>query len=317
MTPVRAVLAAVLAAIMLVAGALIVARTSGREAADFVEVLLGGWAPGLWCFLAAAGAAALGGVAVIAAFLAFIEREEPDEGPFRRRGFPKSAPILLIAMSLALVWFALRCASAPETEAPIAVAVEPEAPPTEDIEEELAGGEPVDAPAPTVTAAPTRFSWAYQNPLIRRDGRAVWLSGEGPFTDDQESRALLCGKAWIAVSGSSSEEGPAARNAIRSLLRARAADNAASGWIQSHPDCPAGPLFAVDFGQHAPVSGDASGAATAYQRQVYVISRAAAAGEYLNEDAARAELAAFLADPASRAQLFGGRRFTAEPVILP
>ncbi len=316
MTPVRAVLAAVLAAIMLVAGALIVAQASGRGAADFVEVLLAGWAPGPWCFIAAAGAVALGAAGVLTAFLAFIAPEEPDGGPFRRRGFPKGAPIVLLALSLALVFVALRCAGAPAPEPPIAVAVAPDAPPADDIEAALAGGAPA-APAPAVEAAPTGFSWTYKNPLIRGDGAGDWAGGERPFTDDREARALLCSKAWIAVTGSASEEGPAARNALRSRLRAHAADRAASDWIKRHPDCSVGALFAVDFGQHAPVAGEASGAATAYQRQVYVIARAAIPGEYVNEEAARAELSAYLADPASQAQLFGGRRFLSEPVILP
>jgi hypothetical protein len=316
MTPVRAFIAAFLAAVMVIAGAMIVARASDRAASDLIEVLLAGPGIGWPCFLAAAGAVLMGAGGVLTAFLAFIAREEEDDGPFRRRGFPKSAPLLFVILSLALVWFALRCTNAPEPAAPIPVAVEPETPPTEDIDVALEGGDPVDQ-RPTVFAAPTRFSWTYQNPLIRGDGTGIWVDGDRPFADDSEARALLCDKAWIAVTGSSSEEGPAARNAIRSRLRARAADNAASGWIRSHPDCAAGPLFAVDFGQHSPVSGDASGAATAYQRQVYVIARAAAPGENINEDAARAELAAFLADPSSQAQLFGGRRFLAEPYILP
>lgn len=318
MTPVRAIAAALLAAIMVVAGALIVARAAGREAADLFEVLLAGPAPGLLCFLAAAGAVLFGAGGVLTAFLAFIAREEDedDDRRFRRRGFPKSLPLVLIILSLALVWVALRCAASPAPETPVAVAVEPEAPPAEEIEEALAGGERVDAPAPPVSAAPTRFSWSYQNPLIRSGGRGVWLPGESPFTDDQEARALLCDKAWIAVTGSASEEGPAPRNKIRSLLRAIAADNSAQSWIRKNPDCVTGSLFAVDLGQHERGSGgDAQ--ASAYQRQVLVISRARREGESLTADAAKAELAAFLADPATRAQRLGGRRFQDDPVIFP
>lgn len=314
MTPVRAFAAAILAAIMVVAGALIVARAAGREAADLLEVLFAGPAPGLLCFLAAAGAVLFGAGGVLAAFLGFIAREDEDDENrrYRRRGFPKSLPLILIILSLTLVWFALRCAPAPTPEAPVAVAVEPEAPPAEDLDAALEGGAPAPPPGPSAQAAPTGFSWSYQNPLVG-DDVAVWAVREGPFTDDREAHALLCGKAWIAVTGSASEEGPAARNALRSRYRARAAESAAQSWIQSQSDCVAGALFAVDLGQHAP----ARAASTAYQRQVLVISRARREGELADARSARLELAAYLADPATRAELYAGRRFLAEPVILP
>ncbi len=317
MTPARAILAAFLAAVMLLAGSLIVARTGGREAADLVEILLAGPGAGLWCFLAAVGAFLFGGLGVLAAFLAFIAHEEPDDGPFRRRGFPKSAPILLIIASLALVWFALRCAGAPEPEAPIAVAVEPEAPPADDLDDTLAGGEPppdiVDE-GPVVSYAETGFDWTFKDPLIR-DGGPQWMTRDRPFTDESAA-ASLCGMAWVAVTGSASEEGPADRNAERARLRAAAAADAARGWIARHPDCGDTFVFAVDLGQHAAGAPDDTGAATAYQRRVLVMSRSRRDGETLTIEAARAELAGWLADPASRALLLGGRRFPAEPVIL-
>lgn len=317
MTPVRAVFAAVLAGVMLLAGALIVARTAGREAADLFEILLAGWGPGLWCFLAAAGALALGAAGVLTAFLAFIEREEADAGPFRRRGFPKSAPILLIAIALGLVWFALRCSGAPAPETPVAVAVEPEAPPPVDLEDELEGGEPVldvASTGPTVSFSETSFDWTFKDPLIRGAGHQ-WMTRERPFTDESAA-ALLCGKAWVAVTGSASEEGPAGRNAERSRLRAAAAAEAARRWIARHPDCGVTYVFGVDLGQHAAGAPDDTGAATAYQRRVLVMARARNDGETLTADAARAELAGYLANSATRDAFLGGRRFPAEPVIL-
>lgn len=317
MTPVRAVLAAVLAAVMLLAGALIVARTGGREAADLVEILLAGPGAGLWCFLSAAGAFLVGGLGVIAGFLAFIAPEEVDDGPFRRRGFPKSAPILLIIASLALVWFALRCAGAPEPESPIAVAVEPEAPPADDLDGELEGGDPIPEvvdQGPIVSYGDADFDWTFKDPLIRADGHQ-WMTRDRPFTDDS-AETSLCGMAWVAVTGSASEEGPAGRNAERSRLRALAAAEAARGWIARHPDCGETFVFAVDLGQHAAGAPDETGAATAYQRRVLVMSRSRRDGETLTPEAARAEIAGWLGDPASRALLLGGRRFPAEPVIL-
>lgn len=318
MTPVRAAIAAVLAAIMLFAGSFVVARVSGREFTDFVEVLLAGWAPGLLCFLAAVGAVFLGGIAILTAFLAFIAREEEDSGPFRRRGFPKSAPILFIALSLALVWVALRCTSAPVSQTPIAMPVEPAAAPAEDIDVALDGGEPLPAVVPqgeSYLFGEADFYWGYKDPLVR--GRAAsWLSAERPFSDDAEE-AYLCGKAWVAVTGSASEEGPADRNAERARVRAIAAREAARRWLARHPDCGETFVFAIDLGQHAGGAADDTGAATAFQRQVLVISRARYDGEALTAEAARNELAALIDNPARRADWLGGRRFPAEPVILP
>ncbi len=319
MTPVRAIAAAILAAIMVVAGALIVARAVGREAADLFEVLLAGPAPGLLCFLAAAGAVLFGALGVLTAFLAFIAREEDedDDRRFRRRGFPKSLPLVLIILSLALVWLALRCAPAPTPEFPVAVAVAPEAPLAAEIDEDLAGGEAppaLEAQQGAYVFGETRFDWGFKDPLIR-DGRPVWMSSERPFTDETDA-SLLCGKAWVGVTGSASEEGPAKRNAERSRLRARAAAEAAQRWLAGRPDCGETVVFGVDLGQHAEGIADDTGAATAYQRRVLVIARDRLGGATMSQDAARADLAAALADPAQRAALLGGRRFPAEPAIV-
>lgn len=315
MTPARAILAAVLAAVMLLAGAMIIARTGGREAADLNDILVTGPGGGLVCFLAAVGAILLGALGVLMAFLAFIFREEDDDRQIRRRGFPKGLPILLIVLGLALVWFALRCAPATAPEAPVAVAVEPDAPPAEeagDVDAALVGDEPA-TPAALVFSE-TAFDWPFKDPLIR-DGRAVWLTRDRPFADDGAA-PLLCGKAWVGVTGSASEEGPADRNAERARLRAAAAADAARLWLRRHPGCGETPVFGIDLGQHAPVGGDDAGATTANQRRVLVIARNRAEGETLTLAAARAELAAALADPGSRAMLLAGRRYPAEPAIL-
>jgi hypothetical protein len=141
------------------------------------------------------------------------------------------------------------------------------------------------------------------------------MTRERPFTDET-SASLLCGKAWVAVTGSASEEGPADRNAERSRLRAAAAAEAARRWIARHPDCGATHIFGVDLGQHAAGSPDETGAATAYQRRVLILSRLRQDGETLTVEAARTELAGHLANPATREAALGGRRFPAEPAIL-
>ena len=139
------------------------------------------------------------------------------------------------------------------------------------------------------------------------------------FDDNAESRRHLCGKAWVAVTGSSSQEGPEDRNRKRAAMRAAAAQSAAHGWIENHPECGRTIVLGVDLGQHAPSVGESDdGAASAYQRQTLIVSRARAdAGDAITASGAASELRAFLDDPASRAALYGGRVFPSEPIILP
>lgn len=322
MTPVRALIASLFAATIFGAGAFIAASLGGGRPHDLVPLLSLGRTPfSLWCFLAAWGAIVIGVLGVLAAFLAFIAPEEEDDPRFRRRGFPKSAPLILIAIALGLVWLALRCADAAAAP-PIAVAIELETVAGEDPAD--LSGEPAPAanapgtdnsPAPIAEAA--AFQWPYKIPLVR-DNSAIWSGDPEPFSDDDEARRLLCGKAWLAVTGSSSEEGPAERNVVRARLRAGRAMAQASGWLSRHEDCGPTIVFGIDLGQHARVTGrNDDGAASAYQRQVLVVSRTRrSADESLSAGAAEEELRAFLQDPAARAALYAGRTFPAEPQIL-
>lgn len=316
MTPVRALIAGTLALVMLVAGLFIVASLAGASPHDLVPLLsLSRASADLLCFLAAWGALVSGALAVIAGFLAFIAREDVDE--IRRRGFPKALPILLIALSLALAWYALRCAETPPPtpiDAPVAPTPQPQPPPP--VEPEKPKPE-IEVAAPTVTGVASSFEWRFMDPLIRERG-PLWTGGEtAPFANENEALALLCGKAWVAVTGSASEEGPADRNERRARLRAERAAVAARRFLARHAECGETPVFAVSLGQHAPTgAGGGDGAATAYQRQMFVIARARASAEAaLSRSAARAELAAFLADGAS-ASILAERRFSSAPVLL-
>jgi hypothetical protein len=152
------------------------------------------------------------------------------------------------------------------------------------------------------------------DPLMRGSG-AIRISGREPFADDDvENRRLLCGKAWVAVTGSSSEEGPPERNAARARARTEYALQRASSWLYDHDQCGPTLVFGVDLGQHQPTGGD--GDATAYQRQILVISRLRTEGESLTLPEARAELERFLGDPEQRVALYAGRVFTREPAIV-
>jgi len=321
MTPVRALVAGLVAAILFGAGLFIAASFAGGRPHDLVPLLSFARAPfSVPCFLAAWSAFALGGLGVIAAFLAFLAPDEDDDPRLRRRGFPKAAPLALIAAALGLAFVALRCAAG-AAAAPIAVAVPAPveaAVMVDRAEAELLGGEPIaTAATPEAVAGATAFQWRFKDPLLRGDG-PLWMGGGQPFSDEAESSGLLCGKAWIAVTGSASEEGPPDRNAARSEIRTRWALTRAAQWLARHAECGAPILFGVDLGQHAPTLSNADeGAATAYQRQVLVASRARGEGEAaLSRAQAEAELAAFLADPSMRAALLAGRQFATAPAII-
>ncbi|MFZ5617906.1 MAG: hypothetical protein ACOZAA_11375 [Pseudomonadota bacterium] len=319
MTPLRALIAGLLAAILFGAGLFIVASLADGRPHELVPLLSPGRSPFvLWCFLAAWGALILGSLGVLAGFFAFIAPEEEDDPRFRRRGFPKSAPIILIAIALGLAFLAIRCAD--EDEPPIAIAAAPEAietgPGTP-----LLGDEEI-APEPTITTPPVEvgvaaFQWRYMDPLMR-EPNGIWARNGLPFSDDDENARLLCRKAWVAVTGSASEEGPAARNAARARLRTMRAMAQAEIWLAAHTECGPTVILGVDLGQHAPTGPiDDEGAATAYQRQVLVASRKRSTVEdNPDQSAAESELRAFLAEPANRAALYAGRQFPAEPAII-
>lgn len=326
MTPVRALFASLLAAILLGAGAFIVARAADARPHDLAPLLSIGRSPfSLWCFLAAWGALVSGALGVLAAFLAFIAPDEDDDPRFRRRGFPKAAPLVLVAIALALIYLALRCASEAPMQTPIPVPVAPE--PADAAETPLLGEAPPEtAPAPEVPPAISpvtdnaAFEWRYKYPLLRGD-TPVWDNVAEPFADQPETARLLCGKAWVAVTGSASEEGPAARNAARARIRAGRAAGRAQGWLARRQDCGPTIVLGVNLGQHAPVAGVSDirddGAASAYQRQILVVSRLRRSpDETLSVDAAVAELGEFLSNPAHREALYAGRVFPQEPEIL-
>lgn len=324
MTPLRALIAGIIAAILWGAGLFIATSFAGGRPHDLVPLLSLDRAPfELFCFLAAWGALIAGALGVLTAFLAFIAPEEEDDPRFRRRGFPKAAPLVLIALALGLAWFALRCKG--EQAEPIPVAIEPQA----EIEpvQPVAAAAPIDEPAaleplaeatpPAPVVAAASYQWPYKIPLVGADG-ASRSGADALFLNAAEADRLLCGKAWVAVTGSASEEGPDGRNRTRARLRAEAARDAASRWIDRHPDCGLTIVFGVSLGQHAYRLGESEdGAASAYQRQALTVSRARARDEApLARNDAEAELKAFLADPRNLEALYAGRDFPQAPEIL-
>lgn len=317
MTPIRALLASLFAAILLGAGSFIVASFAGGRPHDVVPILARAAEPfSLLCFLAAWGVIVVGALGVIAAFFAFIAPEEDDDPRFQRRGFPKPAAPVLIGLSLALLYYALTCAAT--APVPIAAPVEPTS-----VAElaPLPEPAPVDAPAPPQeeirpVAAETDFAWPYMDPLMRASG-PVWSGGAAPFGDDAGNARLLCNFAWVAVTGSSSEEGPEGRNVARSRARTLQAMALAEEWLSRHSECGPTIVLGLDLGQHVVVDGVRDPDASAYQRQMLTVARARRdAGETVSVAGAQAELSAYLADRENRRRLLAGRAFAAEPLIL-
>jgi hypothetical protein len=303
MTPVRAIIAGLLAAIALAAGLFIAADAGGGRPHEAVRLLSFGGAP-LVCALAAWGSLAAAALAILAAFLAFLVPAEDAADPQRARGAPKSAAPILIAISLALFVFALDCAG---EEGPVAVAVAPTP---------AAGASTAATPASPVEIGAASFQWRFMDPYVNASG-AVWGGYEQPFARAPDGE-LLCGKLWVAVSGSASEEGPADRNARRARFRTELAMARAERWLAAHPECGETVVLGVDLGQHAPTGPITdNGAATAYQRQILLAWRRRADGDQaVDAAAAESELRAFLADRDNRLALYAGRRFPNPPAIL-
>ncbi len=318
--PVRSVIAAIVALVMLATGSILIMAQENATYADFLALLrLRAPNASLLCVLAGWGAVVAAALAVLTAFAAFIA--EDDDG-IRRRGFPKGIPVIFLLMALALFWGAIRCVTraAPETVRVVvappapAPAVEPEPEPLPPLPEA-----PLAPSAPPVETFATAMTWQFMYPLFL-DGTyrqssentkalARLFPPDDPYS---EVRGMLCGKAWVAFTGSASEEGPFERNERRSRLRAELVAAQARAWLSARgPDCPRPAILGIDLGQHAPTAGVAlDGAGTGYQRQVLVASRAlASADEALSAEEAAAELRRFLADPSKEGALLAGRRF--------
>ncbi|MEM8770101.1 MAG: hypothetical protein AAGD92_00505 [Pseudomonadota bacterium] len=287
----------------------------------------------LFCLIAA-WVALIGSIAAIIIALTFTRRDER----YDETQWPIVPILLFLAVGLAALWFAVSCGSAAPLEPEPVIAEEPEppapAPPPEPEPEPELKPEPViepepePAPPPQPFAQATGISWPYKYPLVR-DNRFI-SSNEmdamlnqfiDPARNDNAARALLCGPAWIAVTGASSEEGPTLRNRARSRRRAELAADRAAQWLARHADvaCPAPIVLGVDFGQHVKTRSSTPGdeAATAYQREILIISRARAAlDEEISTLAAQAELETYLQDQNAKTALLAGRRYDQTPDVF-
>ncbi len=331
----KALFGATITAVLLGAGAFWSLRLQGASFEDFVAALsFRGEENALICFALAAGALLSAFLAIVSCFAAFRDEDDPE---YQTDEYPFGAIPFFTLLSLALFWFALGCGgrqavSEPGAPEPL---VEPE-PEPEPLEKPLLEKPPVDEPVvleepvieaspPSPSVAPYSAPWPYQYPLIRNGGYApspavdAYLDDLFPAGDPTGALSgVLCGKAWIAVSGASSEEGPAERNATRARIRAELAAARAAEWVaQAGPACGSPVVLGLDLGQHVEtdLNGEAGDeAATAYQRETLFITRDLAPDEAaLTPQDALAELTVHLDDPAARGAFLSGRAYLSAP----
>lgn len=316
-SPLRALLGAVVMTLLLAIGVTLVLSGLKHHFGEFADQIFGrSEAATPWSRIAGWLAVAFGVLAILSAYVAWYE--EPEFDGITRRGFPRYIPALLFIATLLLLWLAMSLLAKPQAAAPAAAPAEA---PAQEEPLELEGGEPAPTPQVTAVALPVRYTYRY--PLITARGAegATFtqrdLALAFPLEDpDGRVRALLCGKAWVALAGSASQEGDRDRNEARARLRAEIAITRAKSWLAAHADdCPAPALIGLDLGQHQAVIADPSlnGADTADQRQLIVITRALRASEdAASAEAALAEARAFYATSAGRAAILGNRRFVRE-----
>ncbi len=340
--PLRALFAIIVTAFLLFTGAFLMLRAQDASlAAFFTSLFLQNETNRVLCFVLALGALLSGLFALLSAFVFFGD----DDVEYDDNRFPFGAIPFFLLASLGFFWFAVGCENKVvyETVAPEQTLADI-LPPAEPDPNEIALGEsapfddppPLEAPAIVVETPPPAPSahqfaggaaWPYKYPLIQNgayaNSTAVQQFLSDLFAQDDPDSALsnaLCGKAWVALSGASSQEGPASRNQLRSRYRAELAAKKARDWISAQPQACGRPVvLTVDLGQHqATVSNPGNGAATDYQREVLIVSRPLATDEAPSDGAAAVlELQAFLDDPKRRQTLIGNRQYRHAPKISP
>lgn len=325
----RAVIAIAVTALMLAVGAALVLMLREAGLAEVIA-LLSLQSGTMLCSIAAWAAVLSGLVAVIGAFGAFYEEDDDDDGYGRRRGGSKAAPVVFFLLSLGLLWAALLCAqrsAAQAEEATVRIKIDqPEADET-DVSELV--GEASDSTSPeenlpSVIVYDTGLDWQYMYPLMRETGPVVSMQMDAALarvfplgSSDADVRDQLCGKAWIAVTGATSEEGPRERNLRRARTRAERAAAQIDAWYDRHTeDCVRPVVLAIDLGQHMDTGASLTdeGRGTGYQRRLFLLSRAVAyPGEAVSVIDAELEARNFLASQSS--SLLGRRVYTPAPNV--
>jgi hypothetical protein len=343
--PVRSFIAALVGFVALTVASAIIAAQRGVDFGYASDLLFGRAEGSFFCVALAWGWLGAGLLCVAGFFAAFADEADDADLPSRVR-VPMGAPVALFLISAGLLWLALGCAAPRLVESVAAIAAPSPAAPA-DLDDALEGGEESDAPvdqdrtepptpddpppapepapapppAPAVLNTATTLAWPYEYPRIRGEeiiGSPAMDAALAAFLPMDDAggavHGLLCDKAWVAFTGSASEEGPPDRNSTRARARARLAAERALAWLDAHRGCPRPIVLGVDLGQHVPT--DAAGPwATAYQRQAIVIGRARATpDEALTAFEALAEMRAYYAG--QRAALLGARSYRNEPSLF-
>jgi len=276
---IRSILAAIITVILMVGGIYLILQFTDATFSDYFSALLfQNDAHPLRCFLFAFGAIVCAILALVSCVAAYFEDEHFDE--YEHDEFPIGAIPFFIVASLGLFFFALGCSADRSSAEPFAdetVEIEPAMtkvpeplldalvePEPETVEQIDLGPPPLpEIPQPEVHGLFGAGSWPYKLPLVRNDQPVEspeltdFLNNDVfPFGDRAGGvRSILCGKAWVAIVGSASEEGPSDRNMKRARFRAELALKRAEEWLDHHEDsCRRPVLLGVDQGQHRPTT---------------------------------------------------------------
>ncbi len=334
---VRSSIAALIGFVAFIVGSAVIAAGRGADFGDISALLFGRVeTASSQCILFGWGWL-VAGLLSVAGFFAVFGGDDESAGRVR---MPVGVPILFLLVAGGLLWLALGCQPIPAAPAETSPAIVEPAPPSPqpDIDDALDGAKPEAEPAaapppavlepaptprakPPVLSAETAMAWPYEYPRIRGDeivGSTAMdnaIAALFPMDDgDGAVRRMLCGKAWVAFTGSASEEGPADRNSTRARARARLVASRAESWLDRHSDCARPVVLGVDLGQHVPTDA-VDPQATAYQRQVIVIGRdRASPDETVTPLAALAEMQAHYA--AKRSGMLGSRAYRGQPAIF-
>lgn len=325
----RAVIAAIFSILAVVAGAAAIVNFRGAILDDvFANLLFQGGEGSFWCSVALWGSLAAFLFSIVFAYATFIVVDDDDT---RRRPLPWIVTPIVMVLGFVAFWCSLGCKPAPSQPVSVAAPVEevedlPEPPADFDLpvtEESEVEALPVLPPvpvAPAVLVRNTSSPWPYKMPIIDAPSQISRASSAAFVSTLLESeRAMmneLCGAEWVAVVGSSSQEGPATRNAKRAKLRASMVAEGLLERLRNESACDVPVVLGVSLGQHQAVLSDVgdTGLSTGYQRQVQFIVQNAA--EAPGDLTARQALQAWLEEDENHLALVGSRAFSGTPVIF-
>lgn len=324
---IRAIIAAVFSILAVIAGACAIMNLRGAGLGDVFACLLFQGGPNtLLCSIALWASLAAFLFSIVFAYATFIAVDDDTH----HRPLPWIIAPTVMLIGFFAFWYSLSCISvstAPiSVPAPIEAVEEIEELPVllekEEQEQELAV---IAAPPPsqlsTVSIQNTGASWPYKMPIIdaptraSREASAAFVADY--FVREKAMVRQMCDASWVAVIGSTSQEGPVVRNEKRAKMRATMVVKGLDAHLDREQGCRKPKILGLTLGQHRPVliDVDDTGVATGYQRQIQFIVQKSNEGQG-NAIDARSSLQEWLENAENQSALVGGRAFSDAPIIF-